>query len=190
MFMLGGGWRMEKEKSYMSPSISWSSDLNPFDFQLFMLTMIADCQFAVWNKTLPPSARRDHSFQPLNLFFFFINFLILPMWTARFFRISFLFTSPKYPVLSGNQKNFKENDKDLEDTFKSNDCCYPLFIKHRWGVQWRSVCQFVSLFTKLKHFLCCKHLANIHLCITVLTESSTDVEILNRSRELRKKKSK
>lgn len=67
---------------------------------------------------------------------------------------------PLPKILSGNKNSFKGNGKDFKDTFKSSNCCYLPFIKHRWGILCRSVGHFLCIFTKLKHFLCCKQLVS------------------------------
>jgi len=83
------------------------------------------------HNTLTPSTRAGQNEASSSLTFFFHDFAhftnrnrqILP-------NVFFAPLSPKYPILSGNKQKFRENDKDLKDTFKSSNCCYPLFMKH------------------------------------------------------------
>lgn len=153
--------------------------LKPFDFQ-----RDDDSQLPIYSmqhNTLSPSTRagQNATSNSLIFFFFFFNFHEFAHFSNMnrqiLSNIFFVPTSPKHPLLPGNKKKFRENENDLKDTSKSNNC-YPLFIKNRWRVWSRYVSQFFCLFTGLKHFLCWKHLAISHLCTIVLTESSTDVE--------------
>lgn len=110
------------------------------------------------NNTLSPSTRTGQNASSSFLAFFpLMNLLILTIWTGSFFQIFPLFPpSSKYPVQSGNKKKFRENDRDSKDTFQSDNCCYPLFMKHRWRVKSRSARQFFCLFIELKHFFTLK----------------------------------
>lgn len=146
----------------------------------FKGTMIANCKFTVHNTTLSIHQLGQGRMQlPASLYIFFplMTLLILTIWTGWFLQIFLLFLpSSKHPVQSGNKEKFRENDRDSKDTFKSDNCCYPLFIKQRWRVESRSARQFFCLFIELKHCFTLKTSSYQPFMYIILPESSTGVE--------------